>query len=168
MPFDPQHDKLLRIALSLPDTTEDWPWGSIHCKVAGKIFVGWGRGDDGVLSLGLRTSLALQSMLVASDPRFSVAKYSGKYGGIDMRLPAPIDWAEVEQLIVESFRIVAPKKLVKAFDEGRGTTGAARTKAAPKKAPEKKAAPKKNAEKAAPKKAAPAKKPAGKPAGKTR
>lgn len=165
MPFDPTHDKLLRIALSLPEATEDWPWGSIHCKVAGKIFVGWGRTEDGVMSLGLRTSLALQSMLVASDPRFSIAKYSGKYGGIDMRLPTPIDWAEVEQFIVESWRIVAPKKLVAAFDASRGGAGAretpaAKKAAAPKKPTAKKAAPTKPAaaKKGAPKKPAPAKK----------
>ena len=149
MPFDPQHDKLLRIALSLPDTTEDWPWGSIHCKVAGKIFVGWGRGEDGVLSLGLRTSLALQSMLVASDPRFSIAKYSGKYGGIDMRLPTPIDWAEVEQFIVESWRLVAPKKAVAAFDASRGGGPEGAAKPAPKKAAAAKKAPSRAARKRA-------------------
>lgn len=147
MPFDPTHDKLLRIALSLPETTEDWPWGSIHCKVAGKIFVGWGRHDDGTMSVGLRTTLALQSMLVTSDPRFTMAKYSGKYGGIDMRLAAKPDWAEVEQFIVESWRIVAPKKVVKAFDEGGGAGAGPAKPAAKKRSPAKAAAKKQIAKK---------------------
>lgn len=110
------HDRLLEIVLRLPGAYEDRPWGSVHCKVAEKIFVGWGRMDDGEMSLGFRTSLELQAMLVGSDPRFSIAKYVGKYGGVDMRLGPKPDWDEVEQFIVESYRIIAPKKLVKELD----------------------------------------------------
>lgn len=113
---DPVHDRLLAIVKSLPEAEEDWPWGSIHCKVAGKIFVGWGRGDDGVMSIGIRTTLPEQAMLVAADPRFTIAKYVGKYGGLDMRLGNRPNWAEVEHFIVESYRIIAPKRLVKALD----------------------------------------------------
>lgn len=142
---DAFHDKLLAIVKSLPETEEDWPWGSIHCKVAGKIFVGWGRDEDGIMSIGIRTNLELQAMLVASDPRFSIAKYVGKYGGIDMKIGKNPDWKEVEQFIVESYRIIAPKRLVKLLD-ARTSGGAA-------------PAPAKKATKAtAPKKRAPAKK----------
>ena len=83
---DPFHQRLLQIVKRLPEAVEDWPWGSIHCKVADKIFVGWGRDESGEMSIGFRTILELQSMLVASDPRFSVAKYVGKYGNTDMRI----------------------------------------------------------------------------------
>jgi predicted DNA-binding protein (MmcQ/YjbR family) len=117
---DPFHDRLLAIVMRLPEAVEDWPWGSIHCKVAGKIFVGWSRDEEGIMCIGIRTSLPLQAMLVASDPRFTIAKYVGKYGGIDMRLGKKPDWAEVEQLIVDSYRIIAPKRLVKQLDEQRG------------------------------------------------
>lgn len=116
MAKDAFHERLLAIVKKLPEAEEDWPWGSIHCKVAGKIFVGWGRDADGVMSVGLRTTPELQSMLVKSDPRFSIAKYTGKYGGIDMRLGPKPNWAEVEQFIVESYRIIAPKRLVKLLD----------------------------------------------------
>jgi predicted DNA-binding protein (MmcQ/YjbR family) len=113
---DPQHERLLAIVKSLPGAYEDWPWGSIHCKVDGKIFAGWGRDDDGVMVLGIRTDLEQQAALVDSDPRFTIAKYVGKYGGIDMRLGAKPDWAEVEQFIVQSYRIMAPKKRLKELD----------------------------------------------------
>jgi len=43
MATDASHERLLAIVKRLPETVEDWPWGSIHCKIAGKIFVGWGR-----------------------------------------------------------------------------------------------------------------------------
>ena len=113
MPTDPFHDRLLRIVTSLPEAYEDRPWGSVHCKVAGKIFVGWGRGDDGVMSIGFKTDKLLQSMLVASDPRFKVAAYVGKHGWVDMKLGPKPNWDEVEQFIVGSYRMIAPKKLVK-------------------------------------------------------
>src|SRR4051812_27981730 len=153
MANDPFHDRLLQIVLRLPGAYEDRPWGSVHCKVAGKIFVGWGRHDDGEMGLGFRVDLELQSMLVASDPRFKIAKYVGQYGGVDMRIGPKPNWDEIEQFIVESYRIIAPKKLVKELD-ARGGAG---NGAAPAKTP---AAP----SKAAPKKAAAAKKtPAKKP-----
>jgi hypothetical protein len=174
---DPFHERLLAIVLGLPGAYEDRPWGSVHCKVAGKIFVGWGRHDDGEMGLGFRTNLELQSMLVASDPRFTIAKYVGQYGGVDMRLGPKPDWAEVEQFIVESYRMIAPKKLVKELD-ARGGAGAptgprtppAGSSAAPKRAAaaKKTAAPKRAMAKPAAKTAArkPAKKAAKKPAAK--
>lgn len=110
------HERLLRIVLTLPGAYEDRPWGSVHCKVAEKIFVGWCRLDDGDMSLGVRTTLDRQAKLVRSDPRVTAAKYVGKYGGIDVRLGPKPNWDEVERLIVESYRIIAPKKLVKELD----------------------------------------------------
>lgn len=134
MAADRMHDKLLAIVLALPGAYEDRPWGSVHCKVAGKIFLGWGRDDDGVMSMGFRTTRELQSMLVASDPRFTVAKYVGQHGGTDMKLGPKPDWDEVEQLIVESYRLIAPKKLVKELDAKLGRTPAEKKPATAKKA----------------------------------
>jgi predicted DNA-binding protein (MmcQ/YjbR family) len=122
------HDRLLAIVLRLPGAYEDRPWGSVHCKVDGKIFVGWGRMDDGEMSLGFRVDVVLQGMLVANDPRFSIAKYVGKYGGVDMRLGKKPDWHEVESLIVESYRIIAPRKRVKELDAGPTPAEAAKGK----------------------------------------
>jgi predicted DNA-binding protein (MmcQ/YjbR family) len=142
MSADAFHDRLLAIVKKLPEAEEDWPWGSIHCKVAGKIFVGWGRDESGIMSIGIRTTPELQSMLVKSDPRFSVAKYTGKYGGIDMRLGPKPNWSEVEQFIVESYRIIAPKRLVRLLDERSDApaTPRAKKKKAPARRPAKKTA----------------------------
>jgi predicted DNA-binding protein (MmcQ/YjbR family) len=154
MAEDPFHERLLKIVKRLPEAVEDWPWGSIHCKVADKIFVGWGRDESGEMSIGIRTTLELQSMLVASDPRFSVAKYVGKYGGIDMRIGKKPNWDEVEQLIVDSYRIIAPKRLVKQLDAKLGDGSVPSAPAAKKPAAKKPAAKKPAAKKPAAKKPA--------------
>ena len=116
MANDPFHDRLLAIVLGLPGAYEDRPWGSVHCKVDGKIFAGWGRLDSGEMSLGIRVDKDLQAALVASDRRFSIAKYVGKHGGVDMVLGPKPDWNEVEHFIVGSYRIIAPKRRVKELD----------------------------------------------------
>jgi predicted DNA-binding protein (MmcQ/YjbR family) len=113
---DPMHDRLLSIANKLPGAHEDWPWGSIHCKVDGKIFAGWGRDEQGGMILGIRVDRDLQAMLVESDPRFTIAKYVGKYGGVDMNIGKDPNWDEVEHFIVGSYRIIASKKRVKELD----------------------------------------------------
>jgi predicted DNA-binding protein (MmcQ/YjbR family) len=140
MSKDPFHDRLLAIVTSLPGAYEDRPWGSVHCKVAGKIFVGWGRHDDGNMSIGFKTDKTLQSMLIASDPRFKMAAYVGKHGWVDMNLGPKPNWGEVEQFVVESYRMIAPKKLVKELDGGAAKPPAKPVRAAakPKKAPAKK------------------------------
>jgi len=115
---DPFHKRLLAIVNSLPGAYEDRPWGSVHCKVADKIFVGWGRHDDGTMGLGFKTEKTLQSMLLASDPRFTMAKYVGKHGWVDMKMDKKPNWDEIEQFVVNSYRMIAPKKLVKELDAG--------------------------------------------------
>jgi predicted DNA-binding protein (MmcQ/YjbR family) len=143
MATDPFHERLLRIVTTLPGAYEDRPWGSVHCKVAGKIFVGWGRHDDGVMSMGFKTDKQLQAMLVASDPRFKVAAYVGKHGWVDMRLGTKPDWGEVEHFIVDSYRMIAPKKLVKELDAKSGGPAPppAKSKRTPKRAKRKASAP---------------------------
>jgi predicted DNA-binding protein (MmcQ/YjbR family) len=158
---DPVHDRLLAITLTLPGAYEDRPWGSVHCKVAGKIFIGWGRNKDGAMEMGFRTTRELQGMLVASDPRFRVAKYSGSYGGTDMVLGPRPNWDEIEQFIVESYRLVAPKKFVKDLDAKLGADADAKKPATKKPAAKKPATTKPATKK-------PAKKPATKPATKKR
>lgn len=118
------HDRLLAIVLKLPGAYEDRLWGSVHCKVDGKIFVGWGRLDDGDMSIGVRVDKALQAMLVANDPRFSIAKYVGQHGGVDVRLGPKPNWDEVESLIVGSYRLIAPKRHVKELDAKNGASPA--------------------------------------------
>ena len=111
------HARLGKICLGLPDTTEVEAWGHPTFRVAGKIFVGFGGTGDGGASMSVKTTPEMQTALVSSDPRFSIAAYVGKHGWVSMSLPAGrrIDWNEIEALVRGSYRLVAPAKLAAAL-----------------------------------------------------
>ena len=54
------------------------------------------------------------------DTRFFFPAYMGPSGwlGLDFTARKKVDWAEVRELVDASFRLVAPKKLIKLLDEG--------------------------------------------------
>ena len=43
-------------------------------------------------------------------PRFSVARYVGRHGWISIRADE-VKWPMIEDLVVKSYRLIAPKKL---------------------------------------------------------
>jgi predicted DNA-binding protein (MmcQ/YjbR family) len=53
------------------------------------------------------------------DKRFFYPAYMGPSGwlGLDLTAKKTIDWGEVRELIDASFRLVAPKKLIRQLDE---------------------------------------------------
>lgn len=105
-------------ALSLPESYEEFPWGHRAIKVKGKAFVFMGY-DDG--RFGISTKLP-SSRYVALDLPFSkpTAYGLGKSGWVSAqfgpkdRVPVPI----LRMWIEESYRAVAPKRLVKTLGEG--------------------------------------------------
>ena len=54
------------------------------------------------------------------DTRFFFPAYMGPSGwlGLDLTAKKKVDWAEVCELVDASYRMVAPKKLLKLLDEG--------------------------------------------------
>jgi predicted DNA-binding protein (MmcQ/YjbR family) len=108
--------RLREICLALPETSEVEAWGHPTFRVAGKIFVGFGA-DQGKATLGVKTTPDLQAALVASDPRFTIAAYVGKHGWVSLDMSGRVDWGEVENLVRESYRLVAPRKLARHLEE---------------------------------------------------
>ena len=54
-----------------------------------------------------------QSRLVGSDPaRFFIPRYLGPKGWVGFRLDlSSVDWDEAERLLIDSYQLVAPKRL---------------------------------------------------------
>ena len=101
--------RLRALCLALPDATEVEAWGHPTFRVADKIFAGFGE-EDGVATLGVKTTLDRQATLVGTDPRFTIARYVGKHGWVSMTLAGTIDWNEVEARVRESYELVGNKR----------------------------------------------------------
>lgn len=106
--------------MSLPEATEQ-PFGghTAPCfRVRGKIFVFTSEDyDDHPLSMTVKAGPGAQQVLVGSDPElFFVPAYIGPKGWVGMRLDGkPLDWPLVEDLVKDSYRLIAPKRLVAAM-----------------------------------------------------
>jgi len=101
-------ERLRRICLALPDTKETLTWGEPHFRVGEKIFCGFGE-NGGQPVMGCKVTMDHQDALIMCEG-FRIAKYVGRYGWISMDITGDTDWGEVEDLVYESYELIAPKK----------------------------------------------------------
>ena len=107
---------LREVCLALPEATEQETWGDPTFRVRGKIFAMHQRGD-GRPAVWCKAPAGAQGVLVGADPaRFFVPPYVGHHGWIGVRLDAGIEWDEVADLVEESYRMTAPKRLAALLD----------------------------------------------------
>jgi predicted DNA-binding protein (MmcQ/YjbR family) len=102
-------------ALSYPETNEDHPWGESAFKVKGKTFVFMGEGEAGMsFSIKLGDSRDLAMALPGSQP----THYGlGKKGWVTIR-PTPKTSLDVLYFLIdESYRTIAPKRMVAQLGE---------------------------------------------------
>ena len=118
-------EKIRAAALRYPETREDHPWGESAFKVNGKIFV-----IANVTKEGLHVTVKLPHAREFALEMHSFTKPTGyglgKSGWITAEF-APKDKPPLDILeawIDESFRAVAPKKVVAAMEEKVGTVSA--------------------------------------------
>lgn len=103
-------------AVGLPGAWEDHPWNESVVKVGKKIFVFLGMEDGEAPGCGMK--LTTSNLLALAQPGITPSGYGlGKAGWVsvdltksDLPLEALFDW------VVESYRTVAPKKLVAEMD----------------------------------------------------
>lgn len=123
--------RLRRICLALPQSTEVEAWGSATFR-CGKIFAMYSHADDKVHSGGrpgvwLKAGPGNQELMIRDDPkRFFRPPYVGAAGWIGVRLDDDPPWDEIAILIEDSWRLIAPKKLLKARDGGAAPAAAKR------------------------------------------
>ncbi|MGP4029464.1 MmcQ/YjbR family DNA-binding protein [Actinomadura sp. 3N407] len=110
------HSQIRDICLSLPEVTEK-PFGGHTApsyRIRDKLFVM--TSEDG-LSMTFKAGPGVQEALVAETPeRFFVPKYVGSRGWVGARLDVDHDWDEMAELIEDSYRLIAPKRLVNLLD----------------------------------------------------
>lgn len=139
----PAEAELRAIALAYPESLEDFPWGESAFKVKGKVFLFMSVSVDGIkLSVKLPTS---HERALASSFAEPTGYGLGKSGWVtsmfasDERVPI----GTFKEWIDESFRAVAPKKLVALLSGVNPTPPAVANKSVANKSVAKKAGTKK-------------------------
>lgn len=121
-PDDPLLARVRRIALALPEADEKVSHGrpafftlKVFCYFGGSVRVDgeWVAHDAAIM---VRPDPDDEPAL-RQDPRFWVPAYLGPSGWLGVDLTADTDWKEVAELIDASYRVTAPRRLVKQLDE---------------------------------------------------
>lgn len=113
----PRVAKYREFVLSLPEAKEEIKWGSPHFTVRGKIFSGLSE-DEGDYYSGVVVNPDLAASLV-DDVLFSVAPYTGRYGGITMNV-SKVPLEQAQELVRMSYCRSAPAPLVQLLESGEG------------------------------------------------
>src|SRR2546423_1532241 len=122
MPSDPRRTRkaLLAFSLEFPGAVEDHPWGESVAKVNGKIFVFFGVGE-GTADIGIAVKLDESLEQALAIPGAEPTGYGlGRAGWVSVTLgkPGQPPLAVLKDWVEESYRRVAPKRLVKELDAG--------------------------------------------------
>ncbi len=111
-------ERLREICTAFPEAEEAGGVGNPSFKVRGRIFaMRHSLHRVGRWSLWCKAPPGMQELVVGGDPvRFFVPPYVGSKGWIGAYLDVTVDWDELAELIDESYRMTAPKRLVAELD----------------------------------------------------
>ena len=108
--------RLRTICLRLPEAVEAGGVGNPSFKVRDKIFA-MQHGHEGRPSCWVKAAAGMQELLTGHDSeRFFRPPYVGQHGWVGVRLDGKVDWDELADLVEESYRLTAPKRLTAQLD----------------------------------------------------
>jgi len=107
--LDP-YERIRALCLALPGTSERLSHGAATWFVGKRTFASAAdRGHDDRRGLWLAAPAGTQEALVESDPdRFFRPPYVGHRGWLGVYVDVPVDWDELEALIVDAHRLIEP------------------------------------------------------------
>ncbi|MEM7286535.1 MAG: MmcQ/YjbR family DNA-binding protein [Actinomycetota bacterium] len=98
-------EQIRRIALSLPEATEELTWDDINFRVRKKIFCF-------PAPTGMTVKADPEELdALLGDQRFEPAKYVGRFGWVTMTVDGDQDLDELTELVLTSYLQIAPKTL---------------------------------------------------------
>lgn len=110
--------RVRRACLALPEASEQEAWGEPTFRVRKKIFAMYANDHhgDGCVAVWCKAPLGLQEHLVREEPeKYFVPPYVGVKGWIGIVVDEVSD-AELEGHVVQSYCMIAPKKLQALVD----------------------------------------------------
>jgi phosphoribosylglycinamide formyltransferase-1 len=115
---DPRLARLTKIAFAFPEVTRVYHGSHAQFLVRKKTFAYFQNDHhgDGIVAVTCKVLPGDNSVLTNASPdRFYLPAYIGSRGWVALRLDVgPVDWDEVKELLMGSYRLVAPKKLAAA------------------------------------------------------
>ena len=108
--------RLRRLCLALPEAHEQEAWGEPTFRVRKKLFAMFASGANhhggGRHAVWCKAGPGNQEIMVRFKPdRFFVPPYVGPSGWIGIYLDGDVEWDEVGELLRDSYRLIAPRKL---------------------------------------------------------
>jgi hypothetical protein len=107
--------RLTKICLALPEAIRECTGQHARFAVAKKTFAYFlnDHHGDGIVSIVCKVMPGDNTALATANPaRFYIPSYIGPKGWVALRLDVgSVDWAEVTELVTDSYRRIAPKKL---------------------------------------------------------
>jgi predicted DNA-binding protein (MmcQ/YjbR family) len=109
--------RLRRLCLKLPDAHEVEAWGAPTFRVRNKLFAMYASPNDhhggGRPAVWCKAAPGNQALMIQAAPRrFFAPPYVGPSGWVGVWLDRRVRWSEVAGLIEDSYRLVAPRRLV--------------------------------------------------------
>jgi hypothetical protein len=113
--------RLRRLCLALPDAHEVEAWGEPTFRVRNKLFAMYAAATNhhgaGRPAVWCKATRSNQSMMIEIAPqRFFMPPYVGPSGWVGIWLDGEVDWPELAELLRDAYRLVAPKRLLRALD----------------------------------------------------
>jgi hypothetical protein len=108
--------RLRRLCLSLPESHEVEAWGEPTFRVRNKLFAMYASANthhgNGRPAVWCKAGPGNQALMIRAEPdRFFVPPYVGPSGWVGIWLDGAVDWAELADLLRDSYLLVAPKRL---------------------------------------------------------
>ena len=107
--------RLTKICLALPEAARDYNGQHAGFQVRKRTFAYflYDHQGDGIVAVTCKVLPGDHKVLAASNPeKFYIPAYIGSKGWVALRLDrGEIDWDEVSELVIGSYRLVAPKGL---------------------------------------------------------
>ena len=106
-PWEELLDELRAICLDLPESSETINFGNPWFRAGKKPFA--------IFGVSFRADPFARELLL-EDERYFPTPYMHHHGWLTLRLEEPVDWDEVEEHLLDSYRMQALKRMLRALD----------------------------------------------------
>ncbi len=106
------------VCLGFPQAEERETWGHPTFRVRDKIFAAFGIDEQSErATMAMKAPPGEQELLLATGEPFFSPKYVGANAWIGLWVGPDTDWEEVAELVEDSYRMIAPKRLSAQLDD---------------------------------------------------